>query len=160
MGILELDATVCYDRIIKTEGVRGLMIFGIGHHAAQCFLTSVDALRFKITLNGKLEKEQFPDKDESHEGSVQGITGAGGTWNGTDSAITKENNKNAYPAIRASPTKDVTVKKVSRPFVDDRTLHTNGVNGAEIRHKIKHNVTNIQSLLSATGGALNMTKSS
>ena len=52
------------------------------------------------------------------------------------------------------------IVKDSITFVDDRTLYTNGGDEEEIREKIKDNVTTVQNLLSATGGALNLMKSS
>ena len=35
MGIVELYATACYDRIVKTVGVIGMLIFGMKQYAAQ-----------------------------------------------------------------------------------------------------------------------------
>ena len=160
LGVVELDATACYDRIVKTVGVIGLLLFGMGSNAERWFLAFLDAMRYKITISGKVAKESFPADNEPHEGAGQGLTGAGGFWTGTDSAITMEYHKSSHPAILSDPMGDDTIEKDSTTFIDDRTLYTNGGDGNEVREKLQENVRTVQNLLSATGGALNMMKSS
>ena len=126
MGIVELDATLCYDRIIKTVGIIVLLIFRMGSHSARWFLSFLDSLKFHITINGKIGQQTFPYKGETYEDAGQGLIGAGGFWTGTDSTITKEYHKTSYPAIMADPQKDYTIVKDSTIFVDDLTLCATG----------------------------------
>lgn len=154
-----MDATACYDRHIKSVGVLALLCFGLDAIGAKWFLHFLDSVRYKITINGRVSEETYVG-DTSNQGVGQGSTGAGGTWTTTDTLITEKYKLNSFPALLASRTKHIVVEKGSAAFVDDRTLYVNRGSENEIRKKLAHNVTTIQRLLGATGGAINMNKSS
>ena len=146
---MKLDATACYDMIVNTVGVIGLLLFGMFSHAARWFLSFLNAMKLKITVNGKVAKESFPNDNEPHEGAEKGLIGTGGFWTATDSAITKEYHKTSYKATISDPQNDDIIIKDSMTFVDDRILYTNGGNRDEIGKKLEKNVTTVQNLLSS-----------
>lgn len=125
MGIVELDATACYDRILKSVVMMALMCFSMNAISMKWFFHFLDTVKYKITINGKKSYETYVT-DTDNQGVGQESTGAGGTWTANDTLITEIYREKSYPAIMASPTNNMIIKKGSAVLVDDRTLYTNG----------------------------------
>ena len=160
IGIVELDSKACYDRIIKTVGILALLKFGLNPLVALWLLSILDHLRYYITINGEVSNKAYPNQPLTNQGYGQGKTMAGTTWIFNDAMITSSYNKSATPAILSCPANNLTITKGYRTLVDDRTLFTSPQKVIPIRQSIQKNVTHLQVALAATGGAINLQKSS
>lgn len=159
MGVVDLDATVCYDRITRSIGILALMKFGLSREVVLWLLQTFDSMQHYNLVNNRVSTESHPISDTPSHGEGQGLTWAGGAWVRTDSLITDDYRKKASLATITCPDKPFSLEKNSTAFVDDRKLWVNGGTYDDIRSKIYDNTVQIRSNLHETGGDINISKS-
>lgn len=136
IGIVELDATACFDRIVRSVGMVSLIAQGLDPSVARWFLTWLKQAQRHQIINGHVSSLTYPSNSSDAQGVGQGITGAGTVWLTTDAMVTELYNRTAIPAILSCPQNQITLTKGSTDFIDDRTLYTSAPTSEEIRENI------------------------
>ena len=89
LGVVELDATACFDRIVRPVGIVSLIKQGLEPAIAKWFLTWLNQARHYQIINGHISSLSYPSQLEKAQGLGQGLTGAGTVWLTTDTLVSK-----------------------------------------------------------------------
>ena len=160
LGIVDLDANDCFDRIVRPVGVISMVSLGLHHKLATCFLNCLNSATHNQIIKGHISSRTYPKHPDKAQGVGKGVTGAGTSWITTGNLVTKEYNHQAAPPTLTCPQKQLVLTKISTAFIDDRTLYTTANSGEQVKRQIEDNVIKIQNSLALTGVAINIAKSS
>lgn len=120
--MVDLDATACFDRIVRPIGIFSLMTFGFPVEMARWILKTLNNVHYQHIINNKPSSLTYSAVDENLHGYGIGMAITGPSWNATDATIVKEYRKSAPAALLTSPDQTHTITKHSTPFIDYRKL--------------------------------------
>ena len=162
------DATSCYDRIIPSLGMLVSQKYGVPSSVTKATAETLRLATYKVRTELGIAEVGYSHSDESPVyGTGQGSTFSGQTWTFQSSTLIDCYDKDAIPAEYSSPSGDESVKLGIAGFVDDCNGQTNSFQEdgssatvAKILHHAQHNAQTWTDLLSASGGALEVSKCS
>ena len=162
------DATACYDRIVPNLGMIASRKFGVAASVAKATAETLRTAEYRVrTELGISERGYQHTPDLPIYGTGQGSTFSGQTWNFLSSTLIDCYDTAATPAKYSNPTQSVEVTIGIAGFVDDCNGQTNQFDKdgstatvTEVISQAQQNAQLWTNLLSASGGALEISKCS
>ena len=77
MGIVDLDATACYDQIVRPIGEVALRSHGLPIHIATWMLNSLKEIKYHHVINQQVTQVTYSSQNLKAQGYGQGLSGAG-----------------------------------------------------------------------------------
>jgi exonuclease III len=168
VALTSYDAMACYDRIIPSVAMLASRKYGIPETVANMNAETLQGATYRLkTEMGLAEKGYSHDHNGLPiYGTGQGSGNSPAIWCFVSSTLFDCYEEQAHAAYYCDPTRNLEVQLGMTGFVDDCggqvTDHQAG--GApdreRLRQKVEHNAQSWTNLLSASGGALELTKCS
>ena len=162
------DTSSCYDRIIPNLGMIASQKYGVPASVTKATAETLRLATYKVRTELGVAEHGYQHSSECPVyGTGQGSTFSGQTWNFVSSTAIDCYDKKAKPATYSNPTGTVKVTIGIAGFVDDCNGQTNNfeADGSTntvntVLQQAQDNAQVWTDLLSATGGALEVSKCS
>jgi exonuclease III len=168
LAITSYDAMACYDRIIPSVAMLASRKYGVPESVTTMNAKTLQDAKYRLKTEMGLA-----DKGYSHDpngrpiyGTGQGSGNSPAIWCFVSSTLFDCYDEQAYAAHYADPTRNLEVQLGMTGFVDDCGGQVTERSGdavderERLRSKVEHNAQSWTNLLSASGGALELTKCS
>ena len=168
LAITSYDAMVCYDRIVPSVAMLASRKYGVAPMVTRMNAETLRAAKYRLKTETGMADKGYTHEDEVHPiyGTGQGSTNSPAIWCFISSTLFDCYDELAHTAEYFDPTHNLEIEVGMTGFVDDCGGQTTErcldpvENHERLRARVEHNAQAWTNLLSASGGALELTKCS